>query len=121
MSLYYPNFELLDNGARIYERTHKGEWLACSITVQTVGVQSSDILEQQYQEMKNYKPKKQNQFIACVLADNATDEIIIECNRIESNGNQTLIFGIMEDSTHGYDILLATMPSSEKVFLKMNK
>ena len=46
----------------------------------------------------------------------------IDCNYIESNPNGTSIFGYMEKGehgthTHGYDILLATIPASQLVFL----
>lgn len=60
-----------------------------------------------------------NKFIACVIESTQMGEIEIECNSIESNANQTLIYGVVEDSGKGYDILIAAIPSSKIVLLKL--
>lgn len=113
-------YEIFQSDGKTYERNHNGEWFACDFFVQTVGSNLSKILEQEYQEMKNCKPKKANEFIA-VISESFGTKSQIECNYIDTNENQTLIFGIIENSSNFYDVLIAAIPSSKKVTLKPKK
>lgn len=61
-----------------------------------------------------------NQFIAIVTKNNQKKQSF-NCNSIASSDSGTNIYGVIEESSHEFDILIAFIPKDKQVELKILK